>query len=170
MHAMVQGKVDGHELVFAEVLHVLGLHVVGTQGLPYPEVLVRQEKLTYYTQLASVSKMVALFRSVKERHVQAQALIACEARHHDQKGGGGGGEAAEQRDECDYGNESSSSELKDDDRVQMETVVDLVKQHTARISRAGDGDGDSTEDRENAEHGTHILKSSLYRTFIRSIA
>jgi hypothetical protein len=161
MYAMAQGKVDGRELVFAEVLHVLGLHVVGTQGLPYPEVLVRQEKLTYYTQLAAVSKMAALFRSVKERHVQAQARLASEARHHGQQGGEGGGGAAEQRDECEYGNESSSSELKDDDRVQMETVVDLVKQHTARISRAGDGDGDSTEDREDAEHGTHSEKFSL---------
>jgi hypothetical protein len=36
-----------------------------------------------------------------------------------------------------------------------------VKQHTARISRAGDGDGDSTEDREDAEHGTHSEKFSL---------
>ena len=91
MYAMAQGKVDGRELVFAEVLHVLGLHVVGTQGLPYPEVLVRQEKLTYYTQLAAVSKMAALFRSVKERHVQAQARLASEARHHGQQGGEGGG-------------------------------------------------------------------------------
>ena len=50
---------------------------------------------------------------------------------------------------------------KDDDRLQMETVVDLVKQYSARISRAGDGDCDSTEDREDAEHGTHSEQFSL---------
>jgi len=61
------------------------------QGLPYPEVLVRQEKLTYYAQLAAVSKVTALFRSVKERHVQAQARVARESAHHDQQGGGRGG-------------------------------------------------------------------------------
>jgi hypothetical protein len=123
------------------------------QGLPYPEVLVRQEKLTYYAQLAAVSKVTALFRSVKERHVQAQARVARESAHHDQQGGGAGGGATEQGDECDHGNESSSSELKDNDRLHMETVVDMVKQYTARISGAGHGVRDNAEDREDAEHG-----------------
>jgi len=35
----------------------------------------------------------------------------------------------------------------------METVVDMVKQYTARISGAGHGVRDNAEDREDAEHG-----------------
>ena len=135
---LVQGKVDGCELVFDEVLHVLGLHVVGTQGLPYPEVLVRQEKLTYYAQLAAVSKMTALYRSVKERQMQQMqppALPAPEARDGEEDG-----------DQAENGAESS--------REGMKAVVDMVHQYAARIAHSGAGAaGDSNEGREDEDPG-----------------
>jgi len=37
---MIQAKEEGNELEFEQLLQVLGLHVVGSHGLPYPEMLV----------------------------------------------------------------------------------------------------------------------------------
>jgi len=42
---------------------------VGTKALPYPEVLVQQESLIYFTQLAAVAKLTTLYRCLKEKHL-----------------------------------------------------------------------------------------------------
>lgn len=53
------------ELEFQDIAATLALHVVGAHGLPYAEMLKRQEKLAYYAQLAAVSKMTVKFRTAK---------------------------------------------------------------------------------------------------------
>ena len=65
---LLQSKAQNEALEHQEVLHVLGLHVVGSEGLPFSEMLVRQEKMGYYAQLAAVSKSLSLFRSLCEHY------------------------------------------------------------------------------------------------------
>ena len=78
---LMQNKDEGDELAFSDVVATLSLHVVGAHGLPYAEMIKRQEKLAYYAQLAAVSRMTALYRGVKmqrnqvARHLEADAEV-----------------------------------------------------------------------------------------------
>lgn len=59
---LVQGRPEGQELDFLETVATLAIHVVGAHGLPYAEMVKRQEKIAYFTQLAAVSRVTSLYR------------------------------------------------------------------------------------------------------------
>lgn len=50
----------GEEMEFGKVIQTLGIHVVGVHGLPYPQMLERVEKITYFGQVRSRSHARAL--------------------------------------------------------------------------------------------------------------
>ncbi len=62
---LLQDNRQDDEVEFSDVVATLALHVVGAHGLPYAEMLKRQEKLAYLAQLAAVSRMTALYCSLK---------------------------------------------------------------------------------------------------------
>jgi len=70
---LMQDRPEGRELDFLETVGTLALHVVGAHGLPYAEMVKRQEKIAYYTQLAAVSRVTSMYRSRREaRKIQRQ--------------------------------------------------------------------------------------------------
>jgi len=63
---VISNKPEGAELVFSDLLVTLGLHVVGSHGLPYADMLKRQEELSQYARLGAVSKLTHVYRSMSE--------------------------------------------------------------------------------------------------------
>jgi hypothetical protein len=43
------------------------MHVVGSHGLEYSDMLKRQERLTYFAYIATISKMTVLLRSARDK-------------------------------------------------------------------------------------------------------
>ena len=51
---------------YVEMPGTLALHVVGSHGLPYADMIKRQEMLVQYTAMASVSSLTHAYRSIKQ--------------------------------------------------------------------------------------------------------
>jgi hypothetical protein len=63
---VVDGQPEGAEIAFTNLLMTLALHVVGSHGLPYADMIKRQEMLVQYTAMASVSSLTHAYRSIKQ--------------------------------------------------------------------------------------------------------
>lgn len=69
VHYATHQTFDTHaeRLKFNDVLICLGKHTVGTSALPYKDMKKRIAQLNWYGKVAAASKMVAIFRGMKER-------------------------------------------------------------------------------------------------------
>jgi hypothetical protein len=60
---------------FEDVVATLALHAVGAHGLPFIEMLKRQEKLSYYSQLAAVGQIAVKFKMAKLLRRKDEGII-----------------------------------------------------------------------------------------------
>ena len=72
---VIEGKAQGQELVFSDLAFTLALHVVGSHGLPYADMLKRQEMLAQYARMASVSKLTHVYRSISQVFRPSSSLL-----------------------------------------------------------------------------------------------